>query len=111
MIDQTIQALHPFEKPPAQAGGFFSFTMEKIYRVYVLENSDKKRYIGLSENVAIRLEQHNNGDSRWTAKHRPWHVIWTGEPMTLTDARKLENELKRAKGGNGFYEMTGLSRR
>ena len=26
MIDQTIQALHPFEKPPAQAGGFFSFT-------------------------------------------------------------------------------------
>jgi len=30
--------------------------------------------------------------------------------MSLSDARKLENLLKRQKGGDGFYKITGLSR-
>ncbi len=28
--------------------------------------------------------------------------------MSISDARKLENLLKRQKGGDGFYRMTGL---
>jgi hypothetical protein len=28
--------------------------------------------------------------------------------MSLSEARKLENFLKRQKGGNGFHEYTGL---
>ena len=84
--------------------------MSKAYQVYVLENSVGKRYIGLSEDVSRRLVQHNNGESKWTAKHRPWKVVWTSETMSLSEARKLENRLKRAKGGNSFYEITGLPR-
>jgi len=30
--------------------------------------------------------------------------------MSITDARKVENFLKRQKGGDGFYRHTGLSR-
>jgi predicted GIY-YIG superfamily endonuclease len=41
--------------------------MEKAYRVYVLENELGKYYIGLSKDVERRLEQHNTGQSKWTA--------------------------------------------
>jgi predicted GIY-YIG superfamily endonuclease len=36
------------------------------YRVYVIQNHEGKFYIGLSDDVARRLEEHNTGQSRWT---------------------------------------------
>lgn len=78
------------------------------YQVYVIENETGKRYIGLSEDVDTRLLQHNSGESEWTAKYRPWRVIWTSNAMDLSDARKLENKLKRQGRGSGFYTISGL---
>jgi putative endonuclease len=78
------------------------------YWVYVLRNPVGKSYIGLTDDVILRLEQHNSGVSKWTKKHRPWEVIWQKGPMPLTEARKLENWLKHQRGGNGFYTFTGL---
>ena len=80
------------------------------YRVYVLQNPEGKRYIGMSENASVRLEQHNNGISRWTRGKGPWELIWLGEAMDLGSARRLENLLKRQKGGAGFLRATGLSK-
>ena len=84
--------------------------MSAQYQVYVLQNEAAKRYIGLSEDVDNRLIQHNNGESKWTAGKGPWSIIWKSNPMNLTDVRKLENTLKKAKGGNQFYEITKLPR-
>ena len=84
--------------------------MGTTYRVYVLENPAGRHYIGLSENVAKRLTQHNMGESKWTAKHDPWKRVWQSEALDLSAARKLENLLKRQKGGTGFYRITGLSK-
>ncbi len=81
------------------------------YQVYVIENPAGKLYIGLSENIALRVEQHNVGVSRWTKGKGPWSLIWTSEAMSLGEARKLENKLKRQGRGAGFYAMTGLPRR
>jgi len=81
-----------------------------IYRVYVLQNSDGKFYIGLTEDVTRRLEQHNSGESKWTMGRGPWMIVWQSEFTNLSDARKLEVLLKRQKGGDGFYRLTGLSR-
>jgi putative endonuclease len=78
-----------------------------IYRVYVIRNTAGRFYIGLSENVSIRLEQHNQGISKWTRHRGPWSLIWTSEFLSLSDARKLENRLKRQKGGVGFRFLTG----
>jgi len=78
------------------------------YLVYVLQNGARKLYIGLSEDVAVRVDQHNRGESKWTKGKGPWSLVWTSEAMSLSDARKLENRLKRQKGGAGFYRMTGL---
>ena len=82
--------------------------MEPSYQVYVLQNPSGRHYIGLSENVNTRLAQHNDGQSKWTAKYRPWVLVWRSEVLNLSAARKLENHLKRQKGGKGFYQYTGL---
>ena len=87
---------------------FYFPVVSKIYRVYILQNLACRHYIGLSENVETRLHQHNEGASKWTAKYRPWSLVWQSSELSLGDARKLENLLKRQKGGNGFYQLTGL---
>jgi len=78
-----------------------------VHQVYVIRNTTGKFYIGLSENVAKRLEQHSQGVSKWTRHRGPWSLIWTSESLSLSDARKLENRLKRQKGGVGFRYLTG----
>jgi putative endonuclease len=79
-----------------------------LYRVYVIENQAGRRYIGFSEDADKRLEQHNAGQSSWTAKYRPWKLIWRSEFLSRSDALKLEKKLKRQGRGSGFYTLTGL---
>ena len=80
------------------------------YSVYVLENSEGRFYIGLTDDVPRRVSQHNSGVSKWTRGKGPWKLVWQTCSLTLSQARKLERELKRQKGGNGFFRMTGLER-
>jgi putative endonuclease len=82
--------------------------MNGLYQVYVLRNENGQFYIGLSEHVRTRLQEHNSGVSKWTRNRGPWILIWISEPMSLSDARRLEIRLKKQKGGAGFYAMTGL---
>ncbi len=80
------------------------------YRVYVLCNAQARHYIGVSSDPEKRLAQHNTGVSRWAGSNGPWNLIWMSAPQSLGAARKLENLLKRQKGGAGFYRLTGLQR-
>ena len=80
------------------------------YRVYVIQSREGKFYIGLSDDVGRRVDQHNIGESRWTRGKGPWRLIWQSAEMNLSSARKLELLLKRQKGGDGFYRLIGLSR-
>ncbi len=83
--------------------------MEKPYFVYVLYSCSADRfYIGLTENVDQRLMQHNAGRSRWTRRHTPWECVYRTQCDNLTEARRLENRLKRQKRGAGFFALTGL---
>jgi putative endonuclease len=93
---------------PAPATNFLQLAVP--YRVYVIQNREGKFYIGLSDDVDRRIEQHNIGDSRWTSGKGPWVLMWQSEDMNLSDARKLELLLKRQKGGDGFYRMIDLPR-
>ena len=88
-----------------------AFTVFAMYQVYVIQNPAGRFYIGLSEDVQERLHDHNEGISRWTKFRGPWQLVWKSDSITLTEARKLENLLKAQKGGEGFYQMTGLQRR
>ncbi len=80
------------------------------YFVYVLRNAQNRHYIGVSDDPERRLRQHNAGISQWAGANGPWQLIWKSGPLSLGDARKLENLLKRQHGGSGFYRITGLQR-
>ena len=84
--------------------------MATAYRVYVLQNPKGYFYIGFSENVILRLQQHNSGLTPSTRSKGPWTLAWQSEDLPLPEARSLEFSLKRQKGGNGFYQKTGLKR-
>jgi len=85
--------------------------MDTVYQVFVVQNDEGRFYIGFSEDVSRCLEDHNTGVSKWTKYRGPWRLVWTSGTMPLGEARKLENLLKRQKGGDGFYRMTGARRR
>jgi putative endonuclease len=78
------------------------------YRVYVIQNREEKFYIGLSDDVARRIDQHNGGESTWTRGKGPWTLKWQSEEMNLSNARKLELLLKRQKGGHSCYRSVRL---
>ena len=70
--------------------------------MYIIRNNAGRLYIGMSEDVLTRVVDHNSGVSRWTKHRGPWELIWQSEPQDITSARKLENLLKRQKGGAGL---------
>ena len=83
----------------------------KPYFLYVLWSASARRfYIGISEDTQRRLEQHHHGISRWTARYGPWELVHEERYENYRDARLRENELKRQKGGQNFFKLTGLSR-
>ena len=84
--------------------------MPATYWVFVLQNRSSKFYIGLPDDVARRIEQHNVGVSRWTRGKGPWKLVWESERMSSSETRKLDLLLKRQKGGDRFYRLTGLPR-
>jgi putative endonuclease len=76
--------------------------------VYVVQNAEGRFYIGMTSDLEQRLSDHNNGVSKWTKHRGPWRIVWSKECASISEARKLENKLKRQGRGNGFYRMIGL---
>lgn len=70
-----------------------------MYCVYIIYSVGFKRYyVGLSSNVAQRLEAHNKGDVKSTKAFCPWEVIHTELFETRIEARKKEKYFKSAAG-------------
>ena len=67
--------------------------------VYAIQSlKDGRIYVGMSENVNKRIEQHNNGLTFSTKGFRPWNLIYTEVFPDKTEARKKEKYLKSGIG-------------
>ena len=64
--------------------------------VYVLRCADDTLYVGCTNNLKKRLEQHNNSKSgaHYTKIRRPVKLMYSEEFKNLTDARSREVEIK-----------------
>lgn len=81
----------------------------KPYFVYALRSQQAHRfYIGVSENPQQRLLQHNTATSGWTTRYCPWRLVHQERYEDYRAARQRERLLKRQKGGQGFFKLTGL---
>ena len=78
-----------------------------MYYVYILKSkADKALYIGYTENLRERVEQHNKGKTKSTKHRIPFELIYYEAYKNKIDARKREIELK-----NNSYRKEQLLKR
>ena len=70
-----------------------------MFWVYALESLQAKRiYVGHTQDIDIRLKNHNSGRVKSTAKDRPWTVIALEKVESKNEAMWLERSLKKSRG-------------
>ncbi len=57
---------------------------------------DGDYYIGVSENVQLRLEQHNAGLFAFTSTKKPWLLVYVAEQIDKRTALIERKELKNS---------------
>jgi len=68
-------------------------------KVYVIQSlKDGRLYVGMSENVELRVTQHNKGMTISTRFYKPWKLLFVEEYATRLEARKREKFLKAGSG-------------
>lgn len=69
-----------------------------MYTVYVLQNQVGKLYIGQTSNLKKRLIEHNETGMGYTAKHKPWRLLWSEVFQTRQESMRHEKYLKTGVG-------------
>ena len=71
-----------------------------MYCVYIIYSESKKvKYTGQTENINLRMEQHNFGTlGQFTKNKGPWKLIYTKDFETRSEAMEYEKYLKSGKG-------------
>ena len=63
--------------------------------VYILfSKKSNKHYVGFTSDIKLRLKSHNEFGKDWTARYRPWKLIYTKEFETKVEAMGYEKFLK-----------------
>ena len=71
-----------------------------MHYVYLLQSTERpdKTYIGRTDDVHRRLDEHNQGDCTYTSKYRPWKIVtFIGTPSPQK-AIELEGYIKSGSG-------------
>ena len=67
--------------------------------VYILySNQFNKHYTGFTSDIEIRLKSHDEFGKDWTAKYRPWKLIYTKRFDNKVEAIAYEKWLKTGAG-------------
>ena len=78
---------------------------EKWY-VYLIRCSDNSLYCGISNRLEARIKAHNAGKgSKYTRSRRPVILVAVSQPMTRSEALKLEYHLKRVPAQEKLHEL------
>ena len=62
------------------------------------ENQFNKHYTGFTSDTEVRLKSHNEFGKGWTARYRPWKLIYTKSFDSKADAMFYEQWLKTGAG-------------
>jgi len=74
--------------------------MDNFYYVYMLKSvlNGQRYYVGMTNNLKRRLKEHNNGDSTYSSKFKPWELITYLGFNSKTKALHFEAYLKSHSG-------------
>ena len=77
-----------------------------MYYVYILRGiKTGKHYIGYTNNLQIRLDQHNSNKTRSLRNKGPFQLIRKEEYASIGEAKKRERQIKKFKGGRAFQDL------
>lgn len=80
-----------------------------MFQTYILQNSiTGKFYIGSTNCLQRRLEEHNRGQTKSTRRKGEWKVIYKEEFKTNIEAKRREKMIKSYKGGNAFKKLLAV---
>ena len=71
--------------------------MKHVYLIQSIPNPNR-RYTGISTDLNARLTAHNQGQSRHTAKYRPWKLVTA---ISFTEDQKAHAFEQYLKTGSG----------
>ncbi len=74
--------------------------MKQQYFVYLLRsiNNPDKTYVGFTERLDERLEEHNSGSQIYSHRYAPWELVTYIAFSTRTEAINFEKYLKTPSG-------------
>ncbi len=67
-----------------------------VYAIY--STTSDQIYVGITDNVSRRLNEHNRGKSKFTQSFIPWILFYNEEYQSYSEARTREKKLKNASG-------------
>jgi len=72
-----------------------------MYFTYILKSiKSGKLYIGHTNNIERRFQEHNSNQSKSTKNKGPWELIYTKECPSNSEAILFELKLKKIKNKN-----------
>ena len=75
----------------------------KMFFVYILQSlKDSKRYIGSTNDISRRLEEHNEGRVKYIRNRIPFKLVHVEEYNTKEEALQREKYIKSRKGKLDF---------
>jgi putative endonuclease len=79
--------------------------------VYILKSLKNNRfYIGSTNDIDRRLDEHNRGKSLYTKSVRPFELVYKEEFLLLKDARKREYLIKKKKSRKYIETLINMDR-
>lgn len=73
-----------------------TFSAQNMHYIYILKSIPAKiLYIGRSENLIKRIEEHNSGRTFTTKKYLPWVLVYCEGYFDIEDAKRREIVLKQ----------------
>jgi predicted GIY-YIG superfamily endonuclease len=71
-----------------------------MFWAYILENPAGRFYVGHTDDLIQRLQNHNRTDTingKFTRKNGPWRLVWSEKHPTRSTAVARERQIKSMK--------------
>ena len=66
-----------------------------MFYVYVIRNTKKTLYIGTTTDLRRRVNEHNEGKSKYTSEYDNWDLVYYEAYKSKIDANDRERKLKQ----------------
>lgn len=77
-----------------------------MFSVYIIQSIQNNRfYVGCTNNLLRRIEEHNSGYGKYTKRYIPWKLVYVESFDKQEKAYSREKEIKSYKGGNAFKKL------